>query len=74
MSKETPVTPTQASCHRQRPEHGSPRVVRCVCAVCGAHTNALKTFRVSGSCPNCGSFDLAAIEGADPMGRAPRAA
>ena len=38
-----------------------PQVVRCACAVCGAHTNAVKAFRITGSCPNCGSFDLTPI-------------
>lgn len=45
----------------------TPQVVRCACAVCGAHTNAVKTFGVTGSCPNCGSFDLTPIEGAAPV-------
>jgi hypothetical protein len=49
---------------------GSPiasRVVRCACESCGAHTNALWTFRVAGSCPTCGSFRLAPIAGAELM-------
>jgi hypothetical protein len=45
----------------------SPQVVRCACAVCGTHTNAVKTFRITGSCPNCGSFDLAQVDGAAPV-------
>jgi Zn finger protein HypA/HybF involved in hydrogenase expression len=45
----------------------APRVVRCACEVCGAHTNALWTFRVGGSCPTCGSFRLAPIAGAELM-------
>ena len=43
------------------------QLVRCACAVCGAHTNAMKTFRVTGSCPNCGSFDLSPVDGAAPL-------
>jgi Zn finger protein HypA/HybF involved in hydrogenase expression len=46
----------------------APQVVRCACAVCGAHTNAMKTFRITGSCPNCGSFDLQQVQGAAPVG------
>jgi hypothetical protein len=45
----------------------APRVVRCACEACGAHTNAVWTFRVGGSCPTCGSFRLAPIEGAELM-------
>jgi hypothetical protein len=44
-----------------------PRVVRCACEHCGAHTNAVWTFRVGGSCPTCGSFRLAPLEGAELM-------
>jgi Zn finger protein HypA/HybF involved in hydrogenase expression len=43
------------------------RVVRCACEQCGAHTNAVWTFRVAGSCPTCGSFRLAALDGAELM-------
>jgi Zn finger protein HypA/HybF involved in hydrogenase expression len=42
--------------------------VRCACLVCGTHSNAVRTFRITGSCPNCGSFDLTAVEGAEPLG------
>lgn len=45
----------------------APRVVRCTCEQCGAHTNAVWTFRVGGSCPTCGSFRLAPLEGAELM-------
>lgn len=44
-----------------------PRFVRCACEQCGAHTNAVWTFRVGGSCPTCGSFRLAPLEGAELM-------
>jgi Zn finger protein HypA/HybF involved in hydrogenase expression len=44
-----------------------PRIVRCFCEHCGAHTNALATFRIGGSCPTCGSFRLSPIEGAELM-------
>jgi Zn finger protein HypA/HybF involved in hydrogenase expression len=44
-----------------------PRVVRCACEQCGAHTNAVWTFRVGGSCPTCGSFRLVPLEGAELM-------
>jgi Zn finger protein HypA/HybF involved in hydrogenase expression len=44
-----------------------PRLVRCTCEECGAHTNAVWTFRVGGSCPTCGSFRLAALEGVELM-------
>jgi hypothetical protein len=45
----------------------APRVVRCAYESCGAHTNAVWTFRVAGSCPTCGSFRLAPIDGAELM-------
>jgi hypothetical protein len=45
----------------------APRVVRCACESCGAHINAVWTFRVAGSCPTCGSFRLAPIDGAELM-------
>jgi hypothetical protein len=44
-----------------------PRVVRCACEHCGAHTNAVWTSRVGGSCPTCGSFRLAPLRGAALM-------
>ena len=44
-----------------------PRLVRCTCEQCGAHTNAVWTFRVGGSCPTCGSYRLAPLEGAELM-------
>jgi Zn finger protein HypA/HybF involved in hydrogenase expression len=44
-----------------------PRVVRCACEQCGAHTNAVSSFRVGGSCPTCGSFRLVPIQGAELM-------
>jgi len=44
-----------------------PRLVRCACEQCGAHTNAVWTFRVGGSCPTCGSFRLVPLEGAELM-------
>ena len=43
------------------------RVVRCACEVCGAHTNAVWTFHVGGSCPTCGSSRLVALQGAELM-------
>ena len=46
----------------------APQVIRCACDVCGAHTNAVKTFRITGSCANCGSYELTPIEGAAPLG------
>jgi Zn finger protein HypA/HybF involved in hydrogenase expression len=42
-------------------------VVRCACEQCGAHTNALWSLRVGGSCPTCGSFRLTPIKGAKLM-------
>lgn len=45
----------------------APRVVRCACESCSAHTNAVWTSRVAGSCPTCGSFRLAPIDGAELM-------
>ena len=45
-----------------------PEVVRCACAICGAHCNAVRAFRVTGSCPNCGSFELTPMDGAAPLG------
>ncbi len=44
-----------------------PRVVRCACQQCGAHTNALRMFRASASCPTCGSFRLVPLDGAQLM-------
>jgi Zn finger protein HypA/HybF involved in hydrogenase expression len=44
-----------------------PRLVRCACEQCGAHTNAVWTFRVGGSCPTCGSFRLSPLEGVELM-------
>jgi Zn finger protein HypA/HybF involved in hydrogenase expression len=49
-------------------ERPAPQLVRCACESCGSHTNAIRAFRVTGSCPNCGSYDLTAIEGAEPLG------
>jgi hypothetical protein len=63
-------TDTRSPEHRReqlRRERQAPQVVRCACAVCGTHTNALKTFRITGSCANCGSFDLMPIDGAAPL-------
>jgi Zn finger protein HypA/HybF involved in hydrogenase expression len=53
--------------HTRQIERPAPQVVRCECERCGSHTNAMRTFRVTGSCPNCGSFELTPIEGADPL-------
>lgn len=50
------------------PERPAPQLVRCACLVCGTHSNAVRTFRITGSCPNCGSFDLTPVEGAEPLG------
>ena len=55
----------RSSAHGERP---SAELVRCACMTCGAHTNALRTFHVAGSCPNCGSFELRPVEGAEPLG------
>ena len=46
----------------------TPQLVRCACVECGTHTNAVLTFRLTGSCSNCGSFDLVPIDGAEPLG------
>ena len=46
----------------------TPQLVRCACVECGTHTNAVQTFRLTGSCSNCGSFDLVPIDGAEPLG------
>jgi hypothetical protein len=46
----------------------TPQLVRCACVQCGTHTNAVRTFRLTGSCSNCGSFDLVPIDGAEPLG------
>jgi hypothetical protein len=59
------LEPTIAS--PSTPVRARPQVVRCACTVCGTHTNAIKTFRVAGSCSNCGSFDLVQVEGAEPL-------
>jgi hypothetical protein len=60
------LEPTIAS--PSTPIRARAQVVRCACTVCGTHTNAIKTFRVTGSCSNCGSFDLVQVEGAEPLG------
>jgi hypothetical protein len=59
---------TSNTASRPTPDRIRPQVVRCACTVCGTHTNALKSFRVVGSCSNCGSFELVPIEGAEPLG------
>jgi len=46
----------------------TPQLVRCACVECGTHTNAVQTFRLTGSCSNCGSFELVPIDGAEPLG------
>jgi hypothetical protein len=46
----------------------APQLIRCACVVCGTHTNAVQTFRLTGSCSNCGSFELVPIDGAEPLG------
>jgi len=46
----------------------TPQLVRCACVDCGTHTNAVQTFRLTGSCANCGSFELVPIAGAEPLG------
>jgi hypothetical protein len=43
------------------------RLVRCACEACGAHINAVWSFRVGGSCPTCGSFRLVPVAGAAVM-------
>lgn len=42
-----------------------PRLTRCECQNCGAHSNAVAARRVHGSCPNCGSTQLVPVQGAD---------
>lgn len=42
-----------------------PRLTRCECLTCGAHTNAVAARRVHGTCPNCGSAQLVPVEGAE---------
>lgn len=59
-----PIHPTSA---RPRTDRVPAQVVRCACAKCGTHTNAVKAFRVAGSCANCGSYDLQPIDGAEPL-------
>ena len=59
--------PTANTAGRPAPERARAQVVRCACTVCGTHTNALKSFRITGSCSNCGSFALVPVEGADPL-------
>jgi hypothetical protein len=60
----TPTIPTR----QEAPDRVRAHVVRCACAICGTHTNALKSFRIAGSCSNCGSFELVPVEGAEPLG------
>ena len=59
LSSDTPAPTTHREPSRLRPpERIQAHVVRCSCEVCGTHTNAVKAFRIAGSCPNCGSFRL----------------
>jgi hypothetical protein len=37
--------------------------VRCACRYCGAHVMAQAGFQVIGQCTNCGSFDVALVDG-----------
>ena len=62
----TETSLTESKIHRT--ERPAPQLVRCACESCGSHTNAMRTFRITGSCPNCGSFELTPIEGAEPLG------
>jgi len=41
-----------------------PRLVRCECRDCGAHSNAIVTREVHSSCTNCGASRLVPMEGA----------
>jgi hypothetical protein len=59
---------SHAANRQEAPDRVRPQVVRCACSVCGTHTNALKSFRIAGSCTNCGSFELVPVEGAEPLG------
>jgi len=36
--------------------------VRCACDRCGTHVMATRTWHLTGSCENCGSFALTPIE------------
>ncbi len=45
--------------------------VRCACERCGAHLMATRSWHLTGSCQNCGSFALRALEpasGVEPVG------
>jgi hypothetical protein len=41
-----------------------PRLVRCECSDCGAHSNAIVTSEVHASCTNCGASRLLPVQGA----------
>jgi len=45
-------------------EHVARRLVRCECRRCGAHSNAIASWTVETSCPNCGAPGLVPVEGA----------
>jgi Zn finger protein HypA/HybF involved in hydrogenase expression len=45
-------------------EHVVRRLVRCECHSCGAHSNAIASWTVESSCPNCGAPGLVPVEGA----------
>jgi ribosomal protein S27AE len=47
----------------ERPTWPAPQLTlaRCACGRCGAHTFTNVGYKVAGSCPNCGSFDLARV-------------
>jgi ribosomal protein S27E len=40
-----------------------PRLARCECRSCGAHSNAIAHREVHATCPNCGSSRLVPLEG-----------
>jgi Zn finger protein HypA/HybF involved in hydrogenase expression len=35
---------------------------RCECRNCGVHTMASVGYKVAGTCPNCGSFDMVPVD------------
>ena len=74
LSSKTSVPTHLEPLPPRSPERIQAQIVRCSCEVCGTHTNAVKAFRVAGSCANCGSFRLVPVDGAEPLGGAPLAA
>ena len=45
-----------------QPDPRVPHAERCACDQCGAHVQAVVSWRVNGCCGNCGSYELSLLE------------